>query len=136
VSSAGCAAALATVMALPVAILAIRYDGRLRHILERSTYLVLAIPGLVIALSLAYFSESYAGFQQELRRRPLVPDGTDAGAGADLRHHAVPGATYGAAQRPATALVAVAAGCWAAQSSMISGPAYLSRTLAYHGQGR
>ena len=60
-SSAGCAAALATVMALPVGILAVRYDGRLRRILERSTYLVLAIPGLVIALSLAYFSESYAG---------------------------------------------------------------------------
>jgi iron(III) transport system permease protein len=48
-------------MALPVGILAVRYDGRLRRILERSTYLVLAIPGLVIALSLAYFSESYAG---------------------------------------------------------------------------
>ena len=56
-----CAAAVATVMALPVGILAVRYDGRLRRILERSTYLVLAIPGLVIALSLAYFSESYAG---------------------------------------------------------------------------
>ena len=47
-------------MALPVGILAVRYDGRLRRILERCTYLVLAIPGLVIALSLAYFSESYA----------------------------------------------------------------------------
>ena len=56
-----CAAALATLMALPVGILAVRYDGRLRRLLERSTYLVLAIPGLVIALSLAYFSESYAG---------------------------------------------------------------------------
>jgi iron(III) transport system permease protein len=55
------AAALATVMALPVAILAIRHHGRVRQFLERSTYLVLAMPGLVIALSLAYFSQHYAG---------------------------------------------------------------------------
>jgi iron(III) transport system permease protein len=57
----GCAALLATVMALPVAILALRNDGLSRRILERGTYLVLAIPGLVVALSLAYFSETYAG---------------------------------------------------------------------------
>jgi iron(III) transport system permease protein len=54
------AAALATVMALPVAILAVRHDGRVRHLIERSTYLVLAMPGLVIALSLTYFSSRYA----------------------------------------------------------------------------
>ena len=41
----GAAAALATVMALPVALLAVRHRGRLRHLLERSTYLVLAMPG-------------------------------------------------------------------------------------------
>ena len=56
-----CAGAVATLMALPVGILAIRYDGRLRRMLERSTYLVLAMPGLVIALALAYFSEQYGG---------------------------------------------------------------------------
>jgi iron(III) transport system permease protein len=56
----GSAALLSTIMALPVAILAIRRDSRLRRLLERSTYLVLAMPGLVIALSLAYFSETYA----------------------------------------------------------------------------
>ena len=55
------AGAVATLMALPVGILAIRYDGRLRRMLERSTYLVLAMPGLVIALALAYFSEQYGG---------------------------------------------------------------------------
>jgi iron(III) transport system permease protein len=55
-----CAAGLATVMALPVGILAVRYDGRVRRLIERSTYLVMAMPGLVIALSLAYFSERYA----------------------------------------------------------------------------
>ncbi len=54
-----CAAALATAMALPVAILAVRRSGRVAHLIERSTYLVLAMPGLVIALSLSYFSNRY-----------------------------------------------------------------------------
>ncbi len=57
----GCAAALSTVMALPVAILALRRRGLYRLLLERSTYLVLAMPGVVIALALTYFSEQYAG---------------------------------------------------------------------------
>jgi iron(III) transport system permease protein len=58
----GCAGALATLMALPVGILAVRHSDRRAHrLLERSTYLVLAIPGVVIALSLAYFSEQYGG---------------------------------------------------------------------------
>ena len=56
----GCAAAVATVIALPVGILAIRHGGRLESLLERSTYLVLAMPGVVIAFSLAYFSLHYA----------------------------------------------------------------------------
>ncbi len=55
-----CAAALATAMALPVGILAVRHRGRARRLLERSAYLVLAIPGLIIAISLAFFSETYA----------------------------------------------------------------------------
>jgi len=53
------AAVLATVMALPVAILVVRRGGRVARLIERSTYLVLAMPGLVIALSLSYFSERY-----------------------------------------------------------------------------
>jgi iron(III) transport system permease protein len=56
----GTAAALATVMALPVALLAIRHRGRVHQLLERSTYLVLAMPGVVIALALSYFTERYA----------------------------------------------------------------------------
>ena len=56
----GGAAALATVMAIPVALLAIRHSGRMRHVLERSTYLVLGLPGVVIAFSLSYFTERYA----------------------------------------------------------------------------
>jgi len=55
------AAALATVMAFPVALLAIRHASRLGRLLERSTYLVLAMPGVVIAFALYYFTEQYAG---------------------------------------------------------------------------
>jgi len=56
----GTAAALATLMAFPVAMLAIRHSGRMRHILERSTYLVLGMPGVVTAFALSYFTERYA----------------------------------------------------------------------------
>jgi iron(III) transport system permease protein len=56
-----CAAALDTLLALPVAVLAIRHSGAARHFLERSTYLVLAMPGIVIALALTYFTEQYLG---------------------------------------------------------------------------
>lgn len=55
----GIAAAVATLLALPVALLAVRHSDRGGHLLERSTYLVLAMPGLVIALALSYFSEVY-----------------------------------------------------------------------------
>ena len=53
------AAALDTVLALPVALLAVRGTGRIRHVLERSTYLVLAMPGVVAAFALSYFTEHY-----------------------------------------------------------------------------
>ena len=56
------AGVLATLMALPVALLAVRHPGGLaRRLLERSTYLVLAIPGVVIALALSYFTQRYLG---------------------------------------------------------------------------
>ena len=47
-----------------MALLAVRHPGGLaRRLLERSTYLVLAIPGVVIALALSYFTQRYlAGF--------------------------------------------------------------------------
>jgi len=54
------AAAIATLMALPVALLVVRYPNRLRLLLARSTFLVLAMPGLVVALALTYFSEQHA----------------------------------------------------------------------------
>jgi iron(III) transport system permease protein len=53
------AAAVATALALPVALLAVRHPGRVRQFLERSTYLVLAMPGVVIAFALSYFTEIY-----------------------------------------------------------------------------
>jgi len=56
------AAALATLMALPVAILAVRHRGRVAFVLERTSLLVQALPGLVIALALVYFSVRYARF--------------------------------------------------------------------------
>jgi len=54
-----CAAAVDTLLALPVALLAIRHTSAARHFLERTTYLVLAMPGVVIALALTYFTEQY-----------------------------------------------------------------------------
>jgi len=56
----GSAAAVATVLAFPVALLAVRHDGGVRRLLERSTYLILGMPGVVIAFALSYFTERYA----------------------------------------------------------------------------
>jgi iron(III) transport system permease protein len=55
------AAAVDTLLALPVAVLAVRHNSAARHFLERSTYLVLAMPGVVIALALTYFTEQHLG---------------------------------------------------------------------------
>jgi iron(III) transport system permease protein len=49
-----------TAASLPIALLAVRHPGRLRQLLERSTYLVLAMPGVVAAFALSYFAERYA----------------------------------------------------------------------------
>jgi iron(III) transport system permease protein len=54
------AALIATFAALPVALLAVRHTGRLYQVLERSTFVILAMPGLVVALALTYFSEQHA----------------------------------------------------------------------------
>jgi iron(III) transport system permease protein len=51
---------VATAAAVPVALLSVRHPGRSSMALERSTYAVLSVPGLVIALSLTYVSERYA----------------------------------------------------------------------------
>jgi iron(III) transport system permease protein len=56
--SAG-AAALATLAAIPVALLAAARRGRAAAALERSTYLIQSVPGVVIALSLVFFATRF-----------------------------------------------------------------------------
>ena len=46
------AAALTTLVALPISILAVRHPSRAATLIERATYLPFALPGIVIALSL------------------------------------------------------------------------------------
>ena len=75
------AGVLATVLAFPVALLAVRHAGRVRHLLERSTYLVLGMPGVVVAFALSYFTERYSG---RVRLRDL------GAAGRLLRGHVLP----------------------------------------------
>ncbi|WP_046472200.1 ABC transporter permease [Allosalinactinospora lopnorensis] len=58
VSAAG--AALATVLALPVGVLAARNPGPVPQLLERITWLGYSLPGIVVALSLVYFAVHYA----------------------------------------------------------------------------
>jgi iron(III) transport system permease protein len=55
------AGVIATIAAVPLAMLSVRHPGKLAHLLERSTLLVLAMPGLVTALALSYVVERYAG---------------------------------------------------------------------------
>lgn len=54
------AAGLAVAAAIPVALLTVRYSGRLSALLERITYIGFALPGIVVALSLVYFGANYA----------------------------------------------------------------------------
>ncbi len=59
-SAAG--ALVATVLALPVSLLAARHQRRWPATLERSTFVVQAIPGVVIGLALVYVASRYFGF--------------------------------------------------------------------------
>jgi iron(III) transport system permease protein len=52
----------ATVLALPVSLLAARHQRRWPAVLERSTFIVQAIPGVVIGLTLVYVASRYLGF--------------------------------------------------------------------------
>jgi iron(III) transport system permease protein len=53
------AAALTTLLALPVSILSVRHPSRTATVIERATYLPFALPGIVIALSLIVLSIHY-----------------------------------------------------------------------------
>jgi iron(III) transport system permease protein len=52
-------AGLATILALPVALLANRHQRRWSATLERSTFIVQAIPGIVVALAFVYVASRY-----------------------------------------------------------------------------
>jgi iron(III) transport system permease protein len=53
-------AIVAVALSLPVAILIVRYRGRLATVLERATYLSFALPDLVAAIALAYAASRWA----------------------------------------------------------------------------
>jgi iron(III) transport system permease protein len=57
----GLAALAATVASFPVAILAVRYPGKLSGLLERSTYVGFALPGVAVALGIVFFGAHYGG---------------------------------------------------------------------------
>ena len=57
---AAAAAALSTLAAIPVGLLAGQRHGVVARVLERSTYLIQSVPGVVIALSFVFFSVRYA----------------------------------------------------------------------------
>ena len=56
----GLAAGVATLAALPVAILAVRFPGRVTGLIERLSYLGYALPGIVLALALVFFGANLA----------------------------------------------------------------------------
>jgi iron(III) transport system permease protein len=53
-------ALVAVLLALPVAIMAVRRPSTTRRVIERGTYLTQSLPGVVIALSLVFFALRYA----------------------------------------------------------------------------
>src|SRR5687768_947186 len=53
-------AAITTLLALPLSVLAARYGGLLTKSAEQAAYLTHALPGLVVALSLVFFGIRYA----------------------------------------------------------------------------
>ncbi|HEV7482212.1 MAG TPA: iron ABC transporter permease [Solirubrobacterales bacterium] len=50
------AAALTTLLALPISVLSVRHPSRAATVIERATYLPFALPGIVVALSLIVLS--------------------------------------------------------------------------------
>ena len=55
-------AIIATVMALPVALLASRHARRWSVALGRTTFIIQAVPGIVVALALVYVTSRYTGW--------------------------------------------------------------------------
>ncbi|MEU3917176.1 iron ABC transporter permease [Streptomyces sp. NPDC029004] len=57
---AAAGAALTTLLALPIGVIAARHRGRTAHLLEQSAYAGHALPGITVALSLVFFAVRYA----------------------------------------------------------------------------
>ncbi len=53
------AAALAVLAAMPIALMAVRYGGRLARLLERLAFLGYALPGIVVALAFVFLGARY-----------------------------------------------------------------------------
>ena len=62
VSLAGLAALATAAVALPLAVLSVRYPGRLATLVERLAYVGFALPRISIALGLVFFGAQYARF--------------------------------------------------------------------------
>lgn len=60
VYASGLAALVAVAAALPLAVLSVRYRGRVSALLERVVYAGFGLPGIVIALALVFFGANYA----------------------------------------------------------------------------
>ena len=58
--AAAAAAAIAALCAIPVALLAVRFPGRLSGAVERASYSGYALPGIVVALALVFFGTRVA----------------------------------------------------------------------------
>lgn len=58
--ASGLAAGATLLAALPIALLNVRWPGRLSNLVERLTYAGFALPGIVIALALVFFGARYA----------------------------------------------------------------------------
>jgi len=57
--AAGLAAVAATICALPVVILAVRFPSRITIAIERCSYIGFGLPGIVVALSLVFWGANY-----------------------------------------------------------------------------
>lgn len=55
----GLAAGVAVLAALPVAVLAVRFPGRVSALVERMSYVGFALPAIVLALALVFFGANY-----------------------------------------------------------------------------
>ena len=57
----GAAAAVAAACSVPVAVMAVRYPGKLSNVIERMSFTGFALPGIVVALALVFFAVNFAG---------------------------------------------------------------------------